>query len=423
MTYFRNIHPVVNSLVGSTRAIVRRSMPHLALALLVGAGIFLAPEAIAAETPAATVASAPVGRESDAAVISAGVAKTTGLAISPLLVLVALGWYDFLRVGGFDAAPGALPIHANPWILIPFTLILGCVIAKKFASPAVPLPIRKMLDAAEYVEAKFSALIAAGLLLPTIVGAMAAAAGSDAAGTTQVANLIPDPLIYALILGVVVGIFVSVWITFHVIDALIVLSPFAIVDAALVALRGSVLAVLGLGLLISPFLGLALAIPLIVASVFFAGWCIRLDLFALVTAGDLLLRRTADPYRPARVFVAARGCGAPIRTMGHAVPSARGARFSYRPMFVFPRRTIDIPYSRPVLVRGAIWSTMRDDASGRALFACPPRFNGVAASFATHFGAVERDGFLRRGWRELRTFFSAIFGRTAAATAVPAANG
>jgi hypothetical protein len=412
MTHFRNIQSVVASIAGAVRSGVRRSPPLLALALLVGAAIFLAPEA-AAQTQSAAVAAAPAGRESDAAVISAGVAKTTGLAISPLLVLVALGWYDFLRVGGFDAAPGALPIHANPWILIPFTVILGCVIAKKFASPAVPLPIRKMLDAAEYVEAKFSALIAAGLLLPTIVGAMAAAAGGDAPANTQVASLVPDPVIYALILVAVVGIFVSVWITFHVIDALIVLSPFAIVDAALVALRGSVLAILGLGLLISPFLGLALAVPLIVASVFFAGWCIRLDLFALVTAGDILFRRAADPYRPARVFVAARGYGAPIRTMGHAVPSARGARFSYRPMFVFPRRTIDLPYSRPVLVRGAIWSTMRDDASGRALFACPPRFNRVAASFAAHFGAVERDGFLRRGWRELRTFFSAIFGRPA----------
>lgn len=397
-----------------------RAVPLALIAILLGAVFLFVPEASAAQ---AVAAAAPAARESDASVISAGVAKTTGLAISPLLVLVALGWYDFIRAGGFDAAPGALPLHANPWLLIPLSVVLACVIGKKFASPAIPLPVRKALDAAEYLEAKFSALVAAGLLLPTIVATMSAAAGGDSPAAVQTASLAPGWLTYALIFVLMVVVFASVWISFHVIDALIVLSPFALVDAALVALRGSILGVLALSFLISPFLAAILAVPLIIASLLFAGWCVRLDLFALATATDILFRRRGEAYRPARAFLAARGHGAPIRTMGHAIPSARGVRFSYRPFFLLPHRTLEIEASRPALVRGTIWSTLRDDARNRSLVSFPPRYNGVASAVATSFGAVERDGFLRRGWREMRAFFGSIFGRPAAPAALPATNG
>lgn len=397
---------------------LRRSFGLALAALLIGVTLLWTPEASAAQ---AAAAAATGGRETDAAVIAGGVAKTTGLAISPLLVLVALGWHDFLRAGGFDAAPGALPIHANPWILIPLSVILAGVLSKKFASPAIPLPIRKMLDAAEYFEAKLSALVAAGLLLPTIVAAMSAAAGSDAPATVQAASLLPGGLAYALIFAIMLVVFLSVWISFHVIDALIVLSPFAIVDAALVALRGSILGVLALGLFISPFLAVGFAIPLILLSLLFAGWCIRLDLFALTTALDILLARRGEARPPARAFLAARGHGAPIRTMGHAVPSTRGVRFSYRPWFFLPRRTLEIEATRPALVRGAIWNTMRDDARNRALVSFPPRYNRVTGDLAASFGAIERDGFLRRGWSEMRAFFASIFGRPATTAATPAA--
>jgi hypothetical protein len=94
---------------------------------------------------------------------------------------------------------------------------------------------------------------------------MDAAAGGDDASVVQTASLLPDSAVTIVLFVVMFLLFVSVWITFHVIDALIVLSPFAIVDTALVALRGSILAVLALALLVSPFFALALAIPLIVA--------------------------------------------------------------------------------------------------------------------------------------------------------------
>jgi hypothetical protein len=397
-----------------------RALPPLGLLAL--AAILLTATSTALADAPALMAAAPSAtvRESDAAVLAAGVAQVTGLAISPLLVLVGLGWYDFLRVGGFSAESGALPLHANPWILLPFTTILVCVALKKFTSPAIPLPLRKLLDAAEYFEAKFSALVAAGLLLPTIVGAMTAVGGTPAADAaladpTVGAALGGGPLL-SVLLGIgAVAIFLSVWITFHAVDALIVLSPFAILDAVLVAIRSAILGVLGVALFVSPFLGLVVAIPLIVFSFLVAGWCVRLDLFALVTAADLLGGRAGDPRLPARSFLARRGLGAPIRTMGRAEPTGSGIRFTYRPLFLLPARTIEIASSNPVLVRGALWSTLADTPAGRAALSFPPRYNRAAAALAARFGAAERDGFLRARWRSVRVAIGSILGGDAPA--------
>ena len=70
----------------------------------------------------------------------------------------------------------------------------------------------------------------------------------------------------------VLVVFGAVWITFHAVDALIVLSPFALIDTLLVALRASVLAMLALSLLVSPILALLLCAPIILLSLLFAGW-------------------------------------------------------------------------------------------------------------------------------------------------------
>ncbi|MEY5031436.1 MAG: hypothetical protein RL354_467 [Planctomycetota bacterium] len=370
----------------------------------------IAGSAFAAES--AATASAPEGR---AAAVAAGIAQLTGLAISPLLVLVAIGWTDFARAGGGSAA--ALPLHASPWLLIPCSTVLALVLAKKMATPAIPLPIRKMLDAAEYLEAKLSALVAAGVLLPTIIGTMAASTGET------------SPAVQAAGLGAVLGstivlvpialiVFSSVWITFHVVDALIVLSPFALLDVALASARVAILALVGLALLISPFLALVLCVPIIALSLLIAGWCVRLDLFALTVATDLLFRRgrSADPQAPLRCFLGSRGLGAPIRTMGHAEPRKGGVVFLYRPFFVLPQRSIELEAASPVLVRGAAWCALRDDGTRRTLLSLAPRYGPHHAAICRRFAASARDGVVRRSWNGLHNALESILGGAGAST-------
>ncbi len=363
-----------------------------------------APFAMDASAAAAQAASAaPAAPESRAAAVATGIAQVTGLAISPLLVLVTLGWTDFFRASAASAA--SLPLHANPWVLGPCTLVLVLAVLKKCTSPAIPLPIRKLLDAAEYLEAKLSALVAAGVLLPTIMSTFAAASGGG--DQVQVAGFASEWMGYLWIVPLTLIVFVSVWITFHAIDALIVLSPFALLDVLLVSLRMAVLGIVFLALIISPFLALALCIPIIILSMLFAGWCIRLDLFAMCVARDLLFSTAADHLRP-RAFLARRGLGAPIRTMGHAEPGPDGIRFTYRPLFVLPRRTITLPVDSPEIVRGLVWPTLVDRARGKAVVAFPPRYRNGVDQLAARFTARLRDGRIRSALRRLREAVAAM---------------
>jgi hypothetical protein len=361
-----------------------------------------------ATAPLATTASTSAliaQPESRANMVASGIAQITGLAISPLIVLVAIGWADFFGLGGSNATQ--LPLHANPWFLVPCSIVLTLALLKKIASPAIPLPVRKLLDACEYFEAKLSALVAAGVLLPTLISTMAAATGAPDPTGTQTAAFFSGTAAYVVLVPVALLIFGSVWITFHVIDALIVLSPFAIVDTMLVALRGAILGVLGLAFLVSPYLALAFAIPLIVLSFLLAGWCVRLDLFALCVATDLLFGRDGDLAQP-RAFLARRGLGAPIRTMGHAEPCEAGIRFSYRPLFILPRRTLEVPVERAALVHGLLWPTLTDGLKQRSVVAFPPRYGRHVDQLAQRFHAEVRDGRLRGGLRRVRQMFASL---------------
>ena len=386
----------------------KHATKHAATLAATCAALALAVPALAAsEIAAASTGSA----ESRAAIVATGVAQVTGLAISPLLVLVAIGGYDYFSAGGPDASAGGLPLHANPWLLVPCALVLALTIAKKFASPAIPLPIRKMLDAAEYLEAKLSALVAAGVLLPTILSTVAAAAGSDPAGmAAPQAAFVGGALGGWLLALPLLAVFAAVWITFHAVDALIVLSPFAIVDAALVTARAALLALIGAALLVSPWLALVVVAPVVVVAFLVAGWCVRLDLFAFVLAKDVLFRRSGDvegARTAPRAFLAARGHGAPIRTMGHVEPADDAVRFTYRPFFVLPARTLVIPCERAELVRGMLWSNL-GSAGRRPVVALPPRYNRHAELISTRFRAVVRAGLLRRSWSGIRDAFAGV---------------
>jgi hypothetical protein len=94
--------------------------------------------------------------------------------------------------------------------------------------------------------------------------------------------------------------------------------------------------------------------------------------------------------------------------MGHAEPDEEGVRFTYRPLFVLPRRTLVIPARSRELVHGAVWPTLADAALGRGIVSFPPRYRARAAELAGRFGAQLRDGRIRAGFRRLRESAQAL---------------
>lgn len=382
-----------------------------------------APQAQSSSVSAPLVARSEAKLETRATTWSGGFAEVTGLAVSPLVVMALFGAVDWWKLA--DGA--SVPLHANPWFWgTLFTIFLIGQIARWTTRP-VPMPIRKLFDAVHYLESKCSALLAAGILLPSIVGAMSQVSGdpNQLVGTVVLApNMvfagIPEDI--AVYLGALT-LFAVVWIVSHTIDALVLISPFALLDAALLSGRATILVLLLSATALHPMLGAIVALPLVIFCILVCGWCVRLNLFASTCAWDLLTMRwhRAEPSNgPVRAFLARPRAGLPIRTRGTVTPSGASMLFTYRRWFISAPREIDLGVHPSDLVCGVIWSTFvsKNEQGGGALVAIPPRYRSHEAIIAARFGAERKNGLILRGLAGIRDFFRGIFGRRTPTAAV-----
>ena len=78
-----------------------------------------------------------------------------------------------------------------------------------------------------------------------------------------------------------------------------------------------------------------------------------------------------------------------------------------------PPRSLEIPVARPLLVRGLLWSTLRDEGV-RGVISLPPRYRRHDVIVAARFRAALRDGIARRSWRGIRDAFAGIVSPSAA---------
>lgn len=386
--------------------------------LAVAVALAAASLAGAAEVP---VQASPV--ESRVAVVGDGVSSLTGVAVSPLLVLSVLGFVHWVK-----AAPdAALPLHATPWFWgITATVAAISLLASLCSKAALPGPVAKAVDAARYLEQKAVTLIAAGAFIPTIVRTMQAA-GLDPAS--------PDPseaaqagVVGGLALGIVaLVVFGVVRIVSLTIDALVVLSPFALVDFVLYAARLALVMVILGAMAIHPLLGLLVSSVLILVCLLVAGWCVRLNVFASSCAWDLLTfrwRRVRADDGPVRAFAASGRHGPAVRTRGFVEPHEQGIRFRWRPWFVLPERSIVMPADRRVLIRGVVWSSvaLEDGRTRIDLVLLPPRYQPHHEAVGSRLGARPVDGLIRRGIKETIEFVRGIFRMTNGAAAPGAAT-
>jgi hypothetical protein len=374
-------------------------LPLLASATTADPGLLAALEATDA---------API--ESRAIAVALAIGQMTGLALSPVLVLGLFGLWDWLRLDG--SAP--VPLHAQPWLWGPLLTVAILAALGRTGSLAVPGG-KYLIDVPQQINSKLTALLAAGVFLPTVAGSLhAAGIGSDS--EVARAGVGGDLLVWAIALTS----FLSVWVVSNTLDALRFLSPFAVIDATLTLARAALLALVLAataidGLLGFPLLTLLVCVPLILACALVAGPCIRLNLFATLCAADMLTRRwrRTDPTSgPLRAFVARRPVGAPVRTMGWLEPSAETLKFSWRPFFVLPARTIELPTKRSLLTRGMVWSVVSSELNGRSIpcFALPPRYRGHEPAVAVRMDATVADGVVLRGVKGTMQFVRGMFG-------------
>ena len=157
----------------------------------------------------------------------------TGVAISPLLGMGAVGAWEYFHWQKLpEQERGPLPWYANPLFWLPALLVVGLIGAKDVLGTAAPSALKKPFDIAELIENKISGLIAAGLFIPIAASMFSQHPTTSAFAGTNLAVIDGAAFWNVLLVPVAVVTFAVVWLVSHAIHVLIVISPFTTVDTA-----------------------------------------------------------------------------------------------------------------------------------------------------------------------------------------------
>jgi hypothetical protein len=352
--------------------------------------------------------------------LSEGISEITGVAISPLLGVSAMGAWTYYQTE--SQLRHRLPWYCNPWVWGTGMALIGICFLKDFLGAAAPPLVKKPLDFAELFEDKLSALVASVGFVPFVALAIAQfevktpQTALDLTGT----GLAVMPLAGFIDFGVhtpwisipvAMVAFVVVWLSSHTLNVLIALSPFGIVDAGLKLAKLGLIGLVAGSTIVHPYAGAVVSLVLILIGLLLAGWSFRLTLFGMLMGGDFLLNKratTADLDSGVRGFLARRMEGVPVRTLVKWQRDSEGRpALSYRPWLVLPERCIVTPQSEMVLRKGLLNPSLahraESNAPARSSVILLPRYRRLEEVIAQRFGCQEIvDGTLLRGLKAVR---------------------
>jgi hypothetical protein len=355
-----------------------------------------------------------------------GITEMTGVAISPLMGVSAMGAWHYFRTP--EPNRGRLPWFCHPaaWGT-GFGLLLLCFL-KDLTGPATPTVIKKPLDAAELIENKLSALVACGAFVPFVVAQFTAGLPDPAhqagiVGDGALLAALPPLAAKVIALPLCFAGFAVVWVVSHAVNVMILFSPFGLVDTVLKTLRLGVLTAVVAISAISPVIGAGLCLILVAVAALLAPRAFRLACFGGVMAGDALLsivRRAPEPDGPLAGFlIHARKPGFPARIFGHVSTGADGeVHFVSRRAFVGPARSLSLGAAKTVaLHRGLVFPSISgsEEDGGRPVkphVALLPRYRPHLEAIARRLGLGGgiRDVLLVRGlkgaWSWIREAFA-----------------
>ena len=343
--------------------------------------------------------------------LAEGVTQVTGVAISPLLGVAALGSWNYFRTEPEDR-------HLLPWVCHPLFWgigfgVLALVFFKDTLGTILPAFAKKPLDLIELFEDKFSAIIAGTAFVPFLVGQVSeqlapilpAEPITDQAATIPVLAQIGSLWIFMPV--ALIG-FAVVWIVSHTINVLILLSPFGIFDAVLKLGKLCLLSLMGLLYLINPVIAAVLALVIVAVCAYLAPSAFRLGFYGTVISADavrsVFFKKSPDPEK-IRCFLAKRGNeGLKVRTLGRVRPGSDDhIVFRSRRFFFGPWRSVRLPSNGALyLTNGLLVPTLQTvcDDSGRTqtLLHLLPRYRSHGEEVAEMLGVEFRETPILRGF-------------------------
>ena len=390
----------------------------LAVALLL-CGTFLA--GAITQTSPAKPGSSPnaVGKEKKppGVEVAQTLSMVTGVAISPLLGVGAVGCYRYWHAP--EEKRAALPWFAQPWFWGTALLLVLLVGLKDVLGTTLPTALKKPFDVAEVFESKISALVATGAFVPIAASICQAFTGDECGlGLPGLAMIDASPLYNLLIVPVAMVVFLVVWLAGHAINVLVLISLFGTVDAALKSFRAFLFSSVFLTSWMNPYFGAMWAVVIILVSYLLAGWSLRLSVFGSVFAWDLLSFRRARFHPDAKenwMFTARRIEKTPIRSYGRVARDEQGRLvLTYRPWLVLPARQLVLPAGRYFVGRGLFYPEIRrvegEEATG--LLTLPPRYRTHEEEVTQIYSLTPvEDIGLRKGFKAIWAWLKGLFGR------------
>jgi hypothetical protein len=358
---------------------------------------------------AATETAKPAATDKQGIAAAVALTKITGIAISPMLGVGVVGAYDYFTCPKGKA--DQLPWYAQLKFWLPALLLVGLVAFKDTAGAMLPPGWKKPLDVAETVESKISGLVAAGAVVPSIAAIFHSTLASSADPQVMQAGILGISLatvLNILTIPLAVTAFVLVWLVGHVINVLILISPWGAIDAGLKAARTALIGTLTAIHFINPWWGAGVSLIIIVIAYFIAGWSFRLMVFGTVFTWDFVSRRrkrfTPDP-KTNWMFTGRKLKGTPIRTYGKVAKADDGTlRFDYRPWLFLPACTITLPEGRYAIGRGLFYPEIMtvEGEKTKTLLSMPPRYKKHEEEIGQIYGIAEiRDTGLLKGLKAI----------------------
>ena len=351
--------------------------------------------------------------------VASELTQLTGVMLSPLLGMVAVGVYDWFRAT--PAQRTRLPWHDRPWAWgTMLTIMVGL-----FLGHRIPV-LKHGFKQLKVIEDKVFGLVAipwvaAGLasalaqpvggalvrfshaLLPVAYASPGAAGGSVSHGFEWAVGYLAAVLIGA-----------AVWLVGHAFNVLCTLSPFSLVDYAIKGVKFAALGLLLGATELSPTFGAGVAVLYILLALWVSGWTFRLMVFGWVFSSDVLFDRGRGVRLDAPVvgFASAGLTGVKSRTFGHLAELEGKRVFRYRNWLVGPLRTVPLPEGSHVLIRGLISPVLSQPAPNRVgLLRLPPRYRPHVAAIAQRWGIPVEDPPALRGWNAALRWVRAQMGR------------
>ena len=331
------------------------------------------------------------------------ISTITGVAISPLLGVSGVGAWKYFKTAPENRAK--LAWYAQPWFWVPALLLVAVAFVKDTFGTVLPTAVKKPFDVAEAIENKISGLVAAGAFVPLIAAIFGSLGGDESAlyGDAGLAIVNVSALFNVLTIPFAIAAFVVVWMVSHVINVLIIISPFTTVDAALKSFRAFILSTVAGTAFIDPYVGAIWSLLIVVTCWFLSGWAFRMMTLGTVFTWDLISFRSSRFKVDATgnwVFTGREIDKTPIRTYGKLTRGPQGElTLTYRPWLFLPKRTVTLPAGQYAVGKGLFYSEIikLEGEETTTTLTLPPRFRSHEEELSSIYmlGGVQDIGMVK----------------------------